>query len=81
MGAPNWHLTRYDRRDATISSVSWGLSVAEIPACEPVALAEVQTASVSRQYALYLSTHMPKTAPMGPRAPFDASDRRWDGFG
>jgi hypothetical protein len=38
MGAPNWTLTRHYSQDATISPVSWGLSGAEIPACEPVAL-------------------------------------------
>lgn len=37
MDAPNWSLTRCDSHDAAISATSWGLSGAEIPACEPVA--------------------------------------------
>lgn len=37
VGASNLGLTRHDSHDATISPVSWGLSGAEIPACEPVA--------------------------------------------
>ncbi len=59
MGAQNRRLTRAYRQDATISPVSWGLSGAEIPACEPVALAEVRSASVSGQQGLHLFTHMP----------------------
>lgn len=54
MGASNRPLTRCDRQDATTSATSWGLSGAEIPACEPVALADAQTACVSGQHALHL---------------------------
>ena len=37
IGAHNLPLTRCDSHDAAISATSWGLSGAEIPACEPVA--------------------------------------------
>ncbi|SPD85585.1 protein of unknown function [Micropruina glycogenica] len=39
-------MTRYDRQDAMISAASWGLSGAEIPACEPVAPAVGTTSRI-----------------------------------
>ncbi len=55
MGAQDWDLTRCDASNARTSETSWGLSGAELPACEPVARSRACSRTPLPQHALACS--------------------------